>query len=105
MTASEWLRIAEFVVMGTVSVVVFVLGRERAAVEERFRALGSRLNSVEARLDRSGQKMSDLTDLIHGLPERMRGIFASNERLNDLYRESQLDRERLHDEIKRLEDK
>ena len=36
-----------------------------------------RISQLEARMDRAGEKMSDLANAVQGMPERLRGEFVT----------------------------
>jgi len=113
MTIFEWVQISQFVVMSVITLLVYWFGRERttliskAEAEKAFALMAQRIEDHEKRLERAGQRQSDLTDDVQNvigrlerMPEQLRGVFLDVARGDDLKEEQRLLRERLDREVK-----
>ena len=78
----DWLALIQTVVMAAASAVVWLLGRERELRDQEVRHLREDLAKVDL--------------------ERLREIFISQERADDMIRESRTDRQALWEENRRL---
>ena len=77
--APEWGVLGEWLtrlLMGFVSVLVWVWGRERKALEDRIARIDADLETlrdmVEKRFERANEKTSDLSSAVQGIPDRLR---------------------------------
>lgn len=115
MTIGEWLGLAQFLLLGAATVMVWIMGRDREASVSRAvmdqqiaqlrsedkqlrdenkqlrEELAAMEQRIEKRLDRAGQKASDLSDQFYRVFEQARTTFAEKDRLRD-----------LEDDVKRL---
>jgi len=68
--------ISERILLGLVSLLVYIWGRERKALEDKITDLRNEFDEfrteMNARLNRAGEKTSDLSTAVQGIPERLR---------------------------------
>ena len=65
--------------------------------------LENRLTAVEKRMDKAGEKISDLATFVQGVPELMRKEFLLKERADELLIDSREDRRKLWEAIQDLQ--
>lgn len=68
--------ISERILLGCVSLLVYIWGRERKTLEDKIKDLRIQFEEfradVKTRFDRAGEKTSDLSTAVQGIPERLR---------------------------------
>ena len=98
LTLFEWLQIAEILVMGVAALLVFSM---RSGISGGQWV--ARIVKCENRLDSGGQKISDLSDLVQALPDRLRLEFVTKELATERFEQSLLARQRLDARLDALE--
>ncbi len=101
-TTFEWIQVGQVAIMGGVGLLTFSL---RAGVKggQWTASQLERLTRCEARLETGGQKMSDLTDLVQGFPDRLRAEFVTKELATERFEQNRAERQRLDSRIDALE--
>ena len=102
MTTDQLLHIVQFAIMLAAGAFIASWGRERQSaqrlLDQREKEVDRRFTEIFGRVDHAGQKMSDLTNTVQGLPDRLRDQFLSESR-----RELQSVAEELRARVGRLE--
>lgn len=70
--------------------------------EEHKRQSDEEIDGLKLRMDRAGVAMSDLATDVQGLPERLRVEFLPRRESELIQKESEVDRERLWQEVRDL---
>jgi hypothetical protein len=88
--ASEWLQIAQTIVMTAVMGLTYLWGKGRKAesdlLDRKFADLERETGAMRLTMSKAGERMSDLATNVQGLPERFRAVFATRPELEALDR-------------------
>lgn len=104
MTGFQWFQVVH---AGLITAAMALLWIFRAGVKgqeliSRPELLAERLKQVEIRMDRAGEKISDLASAVQGLPESLRRTFLPRELADEYVLESRADRKALHAQLDRV---
>lgn len=94
MTTYEWFQVIQTIIMAVAAMLVFSVRHswKHGGSQE---AILSRLKNVEETIRHAGDKMSDLTTQVQGMPERLRHEFMPRDELTYRLDDSSTDRQRL----------
>lgn len=102
-------QIATFVMMTTAAFLVWTVrsafkgGQIASTVQRDIEELRGKCEDLNKRMDRAGHEMSNLASEVQGLPDRMRRECISMELATQMFAESARDRDRIWQEIAKLE--